>query len=119
MRHFVILERLHKKSKESEIEAVKEGFSFQFLFFNFFWLIYKRMFSAAILFISFFALLNHILNGMNEIQQVAINVFLYVLIALKVNDARVFSFEQLGFQKKNVVLAYDSDDAKLRYLSHG
>lgn len=110
---------IHTKNKQhpQEAIAVKEGFSWYNLIFNFFWALFNRIWILAILYIAlqvFFATLAYFGTAPLIVRTITIST--YIVIAFHANDFYRYSLKLKGYQLQDIVLAKSSSHAIYNFL---
>jgi hypothetical protein len=99
-------------------EFVREGFNIWALFFDLFWLLYKRIWLAVILVIGFYGL-NYYLLAKGVVGLVQVNIFrlgLKIWLGFEGQNLKCGHLERNGYVLMDVVTARDEMEAKRRFF---
>lgn len=99
-------------------EFVKEGFNIWAMFFDLFWLFYKRIWLAVILVIGFYSL-NYYLLAKGVVSIVQVNIFrlgLKIWLGFEGQSLKGGHLERNGYVLMDVVTARDEMEAQRRFF---
>ena len=93
-------------------QAVKVGFSWPGLFFSGIWLLLKRLWGHALVFLSITIVLSFIETGFEKDQNIAgmvivlwLEIGMYIFVGVKGNDWHAANLQKRGFELVNTVEA--------------
>ena len=104
-------------NKNEEPIAIKEGFNWYSLIFNFFWPIYNRIWLLAVVYVVIqiiYAMTQSFLIDTINIKVIVL--FTYILLAFHANDFYRHSLKLKGYKLVDVILAKSSGHAIYNFL---
>ena len=110
---------IHTKNEQTSQEAiaVKEGFNWYNLIFNFFWALYKQTWILATIYIALQILLICLTYfDISPLIVRTLTMITYIMIAFQANDFYRYSLKLKGYKFKDIVLAKSSSHAIYNFL---
>ncbi|MFZ3033557.1 MAG: DUF2628 domain-containing protein [Parvibaculum sp.] len=120
MRTYTVHELAGAPADGKGIVLVREGFSWSAVFFNLFWLLYKRLWIAAVLYFALALLVVTIARSIG-VSEEAISVFSLVLqgfLGVAAHDIERWTLTRNGYREIGVATGVDLQDAERDFFRY-
>lgn len=118
MKIYTVHVRRQGLDPERDLVLVREGFSFWAFLFSFLWLLWNRLWLAAVVLIAVQVIIAGAVYWLsaNEPAILVVDLFTSIIIGLIGHDLKRWKLAQTGFVEEGVVSGRNIDDATRRYL---
>ncbi|MFM9890160.1 MAG: DUF2628 domain-containing protein [Rickettsiales bacterium] len=117
---FTAYEKLDMAEPTERVELVREGFSYAALVFNVLWLVYEKLWFAAMCYVGLLGVVvvwaQHF--GLNPVATGCLQLLLQLLLAVHAYDLVRYKLARRGYRMAGVIVAESALAAEQRYYNH-
>lgn len=114
---YTAYEKPEAAEPSARMELVRDGFSWMAFLFNFFWMLYHRLWREAFVYMAILVALTLVTTplGLSEITVGLVQFWLQLLIAFHASDLRGRALARQGYRMAGVLVASNDTEAERRY----
>lgn len=118
MKIYTVHVRRHGLDPDRDLELVPEGFSGWAFIFSALWLLYHRLWLAAVIVIAVYVAIGGVVFwfGANEPAVLIADIVVAIVLGMVGNDIRRAKLEHAGFVEEGIATGRNRDEAEQRYL---